>query len=106
MFRTISRIFRPRHTPLEAVEGVRVSAMTTGQRGRILATIGAEDEREHLRSLGLEPGVEVMVCRAGSPCVLGIGFACGSSCRIGVGRSMASRILVDCTRERLAVESA
>jgi len=103
---TFSRIFSRTQQPQPAAQGVRVSTLTTGQRGRIVATLGADDEREQLRALGLEPGVEVMVCRAGSPCVLGIGFACGGSCRIGVGRSMARRILVDCTRERQAVETA
>lgn len=99
----ISRILGRGAASAEAEGGLAVSRMARGQRGRIVATLGGEDEREQLRSLGLEPGVEVVVCRAGSTCVLGVGFACGGSCRIGVDRSMASRILVDCTHERASV---
>ncbi len=99
---SLARFFQRNHTPAEmdSVEGMPVSCMAAGQCGRVVATLGGSAEREHLRALGLEPGVEVRVCRAGSPCVLGLDFACGGSCRIGVGRKMASQILVDCTLER------
>lgn len=105
---TLARIFGRNHTHRshrlrdDGASEQSVATMLRGQRGRIVATTGAEDEREHLRSLGLEPGVEVQVCRAGSTCVLGIGFACGGECRIGVARSTARRIIVDCTHERAA----
>jgi Fe2+ transport system protein FeoA len=84
----------------DGVPGQPVSCLAAGQCGRVVATLGGNAEREHLRALGLEPGVEVRVCRAGTPCVLGLDFACGGSCRIGVGRKMADQILVDCTLER------
>ncbi len=102
---TLARIFgrhQSRDSVADGAQGQSVATMLRGQRGRIVATTGAQEEREHLRSLGLEPGVEVQVCRAGSTCVLGVGFACGSECRIGVERGTARRILVDCTLERAA----
>jgi len=94
----LARFFQ-KHAPVEmdSAEGMPVSCLTAGQCGRVVATLGGSEEREHLRALGLEPGVEVRVCRAGTPCVLGLDFACGGSCRIGVGTKMADQILVDCT---------
>ena len=96
----LSRLFgRTQHSYVDSdhAEGLPVACLAAGQSGRIVAMLGCDAEREHLRSLGLEPGVEVRVCRAGSPCVLGVGFECGGSCRIGIGRKMARQILVDST---------
>lgn len=84
--------------------GLRVSDLAEGQHARILATLGAESELAYLKALGIEPGAEVRVCRAGSPCVLGLGLACGGSCRIGIGRDMARRIVVECTCERACID--
>lgn len=84
--------------------GLRVSDLEAGQHARVVQTLGGESELAYLKALGIEPGAEVRVCRAGSPCVLGLGLACGGSCRIGIGRDMARRILVECTCERAGID--
>lgn len=80
--------------------GLCVNDLAEGQTAKVLHTVGGESELAYLKALGIEPGAEVRVCRAGSPCVLGLGLACGGSCRIGIGRDMARRIFVECTCER------
>jgi hypothetical protein len=77
--------------------GSAVSDLPEGGRGRVVATVGCAAEQDYLKGLGIEPGVDVVVCRAGSPCVLGVGFACGGVCRVGIGREIARRIYVDCS---------
>ncbi|GAB4387110.1 MAG: hypothetical protein Kow0022_18280 [Phycisphaerales bacterium] len=83
---------------------LRVCDLAEGQHARVVQTLGGESELAYLKALGIEPGAEVRVCRAGSPCVLGLGLACGGSCRIGIGRDMARRIVVECTCERAGID--
>ncbi|KAA0217434.1 MAG: ferrous iron transport protein A [Leptolyngbya sp. PLA3] len=93
-----------RKEPLPDSGQLRVSDLVEGQTAKVLQTIGGESELAYLRALGIEPGAEVRVCLAGSPCVLGLGLACGGSCRIGIGRDMARRILVECICERAGID--
>lgn len=93
-----------RKEPLPDSGQLRISDLAEGQTAKILHAVGGESELAYLKALGIEPGAEVRVCRAGSPCVLGLGLACGGSCRIGIGRDMARRILVECTCERAGID--
>ncbi|MBX3323853.1 MAG: ferrous iron transport protein A [Phycisphaeraceae bacterium] len=93
----LSPIKRARVTGVAPAHSSAVADLPRGGRGRVVATVGCAAECDYLRGLGIEPGVEVEVCRAGSPCVVNVGFACGGVCRIGIGREIARRIYVDCT---------
>lgn len=81
----------------QSAKATCVADLAVGGRGRVVATTGTAEEQNYLHGLGITPGVEVRVCRAGSPCVLGVDFPCGGVCRIGIGRDIARRIYVDCT---------
>ncbi|MGD9693568.1 MAG: ferrous iron transport protein A [Phycisphaerales bacterium] len=82
---------------VEVVTGVggrMLSEMRVGERAVVCeARVNAEGAAV-LRAMGLRPSASVRVCRAGEPCIVEIGSACGMSCRIGLAKSLADRVLV------------
>ncbi len=74
-----------------AAESIPVSMLRRGERSRVTLLVGRGDSCHRLREMGLRPGTEIEMIRAGAPCIVRIGesrlcFRAGDECGVLVER--------------------
>jgi Fe2+ transport system protein FeoA len=51
---------------------IQLERLTTGQHGRVVAIEGSEKAAVRLAEIGLRPGADLRMLRAGEPCIIAI----------------------------------
>jgi ferrous iron transport protein A len=66
-----------------------MTLLAPGQTARIAAVLGAAEQTQRLRELGLRDGAEVEMVRPGSPCIIRLGGQ-----KLGLRSEEIARVLV------------
>ena len=67
---------------------ISLDQLPRGERAIVNTNGLAPDEGDMLSAMGLREGSEILVCRAGSPCIVQV-----EATRLGISKRMAQRIL-------------